>query len=214
VDAFLNPARLALWPSGHSRLHVYLLPDLTVDRELAALIGGCREVLGGFADAVQIVGDPWLHTTVQMVARPAADITDDQRRQLIDRLRHHLSILAPFRLSCGSPLATLSSVLLDQDGDAPGGSFTVIHTHVRQAIRDVLGDDVLAYDTLPPHLTIGYGAGPADSGRIGSTLRKQVRPSHAAMTVAAVWLVDVTQHIDPVGYQWETVARIALDGQP
>jgi hypothetical protein len=95
-----------------------------------------------------------------MIACPAADVTGNPRRQLTDRLRHHLPSLVPFQLSCTSPPATQSSVLLDQDGAGPVGPFTAVHTRVRQAIRDVLGDDVLAYDT--------------------------------------VWLVDVTQHSDPV----------------
>jgi hypothetical protein len=51
----------------------------------------------------------------------------------------------------------------------------------------------LEYDTIPSDLTIGYGTGPGDSGRLQSMLRRRVRPSHAAMTVRRVHLLDVVQ---------------------
>jgi len=212
MERFLTPARL--WPAGVTRLHVYLLPDLTVDAGLAGLLSRCRAVLDT-VPFVAAVPDPWLHATVQMITgRAAAQISTHERQRLVAALTAALADVPACSLTVGSVMASASGVVADMDGDLPGEPFHEIYLRCRQAIADALGPDAIAYETLPPHLTLGYGIAPGDSGTVQSALRRQVRPSHATMTVRQVHLLDVVQDADRSQYRWTPVARIPLGAGP
>ncbi|MEU8006447.1 2'-5' RNA ligase family protein [Catellatospora sp. NPDC049111] len=207
VKAFLTGDRV--WPTGWTRLHVYLLPDLRQDQGLAGLVRGCRAAMAPFG-FLSPVPDPWLHVTVQPVMGiPAAEIGPGERDKLTARLTEALSDVPAFTLTAGSALASVSVVLADLDGDLPGEPLHTVHARTRTAISDVLGSEAVAYQAMPGHLTLAYGTGSGDSGRVQAALR-QVRPGHAALTVREVHLVDVAQDTRAAGYRWTPVARIPL----
>jgi hypothetical protein len=149
--------------------------------------------------------------TVQMVTgRSAQEIGPAERQRLVDALAGVLADLPPFTLAVGSVLAGMSGVLADVDADLPGQPFHEVYIRVRAAIVEVCGPAAVAADTLPPHLSLGYGIGPGDSGRLQGLLRRRVRPSHAVMTVRQVHVVDVVQDADRSEYRWTPVARVPL----
>jgi hypothetical protein len=199
-----------LWSPGETRLHVYVLPDLDGDPDLADLIRRSRNVIAGYP-AIAPVPDGWLHATVQMIAGvPAAGVHAIQRALLVNALKTRLADVPAFTVTAGPPIATRSGVLLDVDGDQAGGPWTVMATAVRAAIADVLGAPALARDPGPPHISLGYGVGDEDSGVVSGALRRRVRPGRAPLGVRAVWLVDVTQDAERSEYRWEPVSRIGL----
>lgn len=208
MKPFLTGGRL--WPPGWTRLHVYLLPDLARDRDLARLVHGCRAAMAPFPFLAP-VPDPWLHVTVQPVMGvPAAEIGPAERAKLADRLTEALADVPAFTLTAGSPLASVTVVLADLDGDLPGQHLHTVHARCREAVAAVLGSEAVAYEAMPGHLTLAYATGTGDSGRVQAALRQQVRPSHATLTVGAVHLLDVTQDLRTASYHWTPVARIPL----
>ncbi|MEV6927056.1 2'-5' RNA ligase family protein [Dactylosporangium sp. NPDC051485] len=210
MERFISDARVWREPS---RFHVYVLPDLHRDQALAGLIGKARTVMAGYP-AIAAVPDAWLHATVQMVTgRAGDDITTGQREALTAAVQHRLGGVAPFTVTAGSALANRSGVVLDLDGDEPDEPWTALSSGVRDAITDVFGPGSTDYDPGPPHITLGYAHGPADSGEVQSALRRTVRPSHAPLHVDAVWVLDVIQDPARSEYRWrQPVARIPLHG--
>ncbi|MBV1852770.1 hypothetical protein [Catellatospora tritici] len=203
--------RKRTWPDGFSLLHVYLLPDLDHDLDLARLVDDCGQVLSAY-DFIKPVPTPWLHATVAPVMGvPAATVDAATRAEFAARLRVALGGLPAFTLSAGSPLAGSTTVGLDLDGDLPGQPLHTVYTLTRKVIGELFGPGALAYDAMPGHVTLAYATGSGDSGEVQSTLRTRVRPSHAPMTVRQVHLVDVTQHRgDLVYYSWRVLDRIPL----
>ena len=198
------------WPAGQTRLHVYVLPDLRVDGDLANLVAGCRSVTAAYP-FVSPVDDRWLHATVQMITgRPADAVDDPTRDRLAACLRAELADLPPFTMTAGSPIAGLGGVLLDLDQDRPGEAFHELYTRTRHAIATVLGPDAIDYVTLPPHVSVGYAKDDGESGEVQSRLRRTVRPSHARMSVREVHLVDVVQDTTRCEYRWTPVASVPL----
>jgi hypothetical protein len=207
VKPFLTGDRV--WLPGWTRLHVYLLPDLAHDTGLARLVRGCRDVMAPYG-FLATVHDPWLHVTVQPVMGvPAAEVGPAERAKLVDRLTGTLAGVPAFTLTVGSALASVSVVLADLDGDLPGEPLHTVHSRTRTAIGDVLGSEAVAYQAMPGHLTLAYATGGGDSGRVQAALR-QVRPSHATLTVREVHLLDVAQDTRACGYRWTSLARIPL----
>ncbi|WP_327116072.1 hypothetical protein OHB12_03485 [Nocardia sp. NBC_01730] len=84
--------------------------------------------------------------------------------------------------------ATSSGVLMDVYPDAP---VDALIDSLREPITQVAGRGAVDYDTRPAHLTVGYARERADSGAATSALRRQVRPSHARLTVRPLTLVEV-----------------------
>lgn len=198
---FFSPDRL--WPDGHTRLHVYLHPNLHTHPQLAALIKQARGVLAEYPREVTLVPDEWLHLTVA-----AAPFEVDDLDHLRASLRQALHGLPPVGLRVGSTLATYSSVLLDA-GD-PDRAFAGLHARVDEAILRSTGRP--ATITTAPHLALAYGADAAtvDSGRIGTALRHQCRPPHAPLTISEVLLVRVTQDTEIGAYTWDCLERYRL----
>ena len=214
MQRFISGARL--WPQGTRKLHVYIVPDLTRDTALHDLVARTRAVLrANFASCLAEVPDPWLHATGRAVAGiAAAEISAEQRAAFARAMAGTLAVVPAFTSVAGPPLATTSSVLLDIDGDHAGGPWAAMSTAIDAVIAEVFGDEALAMDPGAPHLAIAYGTADADSGRIQSLLRKQVRPSRAQLTVEEVHLVDVEQDAAESSYRWSDIARIPLSGGP
>ncbi|WP_043267209.1 hypothetical protein [Streptomyces sp. CT34] len=97
------------WRDGARVLHAYLVPDLTVDQDLAQLVRSCHEAMKPYP--ITPLSDNLLHATVEMVADTTADrITDDEREALAQTLRHHLDGAVPFQVMAGSPIANKAEV--------------------------------------------------------------------------------------------------------
>jgi hypothetical protein len=198
-----------LWPAGEQRLHLYLLPRLDTDQGLAALMARCAQVLS-VCQSVAVVPSPWLHSTVLPIRLPATQISASQLAVLTGNLRRELASTGVFSLVTGSPVVGQTAVVLDQDGDGEGGPFRAVWQACHQAAAPVFGAGAVSGEMGVPHMTVAYGTGPDDSGRIASALRRQVRPSHAAMSVSEVHLVRVNQDPAAAVYHWEPVAVFPL----
>ncbi|MET7339487.1 2'-5' RNA ligase family protein [Nonomuraea sp. NPDC005650] len=201
----------AVWPEGITKLHVYLVPDLELNKELAALVQDCRAVIGRFP-GVQIVPDAWLKATLQLITGvTGAEIGAQEREALGEALAAALAEVEPFTLSVGPALAGATGVALDLDQDLPGQRLHECYERVRAAVVSVLGTGSVEYSALPPHLTLGYGLESFDSGPVQEALRRQVRPGRATWLLNEVWLVEVTQDVADNQYRWlHPACRIQL----
>jgi hypothetical protein len=208
VDRFITPARK--W-SEPSRWHIYALPDLTANTALGDLVDRVRTVTSD-CQVLSQVRNEWLHATINLVAgRSGRDVTPGQRDALIASLAESVADLRPFSATVGSPMANQVSVLLDVDQDLPDQPWAILSDRVRASIGQVFGPTALTYEPPPPHLTLAYGTGQADSGLLQSQLRRQVRPGHASWTIDRIYILDVTQDAGSSEYRWgEPVAEILL----
>jgi hypothetical protein len=199
---------------GARALHVYAVPDLTVDQDLAALVTQCRTAMKGHP--VLPADDQYLHLTLEVVsARYSDQIGDAERADLVQALLTAMAKVDAFTLELGSPLAGRAGALLDVH---PDGEVDSLHRAIRCAVQNALPTDVL-YPVPPIHMSLGYSYAAGDSDRLQSALRR-IRPGHATMTIASVQLVDVLFRQVPVDGQlawdlsWDHVATIPLKGKP
>lgn len=200
------------WPDGLRVLHVYLLPCLAVEHDLARLVTSCREAMRPFP--ITVLGDDRLHATVEMVADASSEaIGADERTALTDALRHHLAGAAPFEVTAGSPIANKAGALLDL---APDNCLEDLRGRVRDAFREARGPNVLQHDGGRHHMSLGYSWGTADSDSLQSALRR-ITPSHAVFRVDRVHLLDVQfrEHArggEGTGWEisWNPVASLPL----
>lgn len=195
------------WPAGDTVLHVYVVPDLDRDRALAALIDGAGRALSGWP--VALVEPRWLHITLdQITGRPASAIGHAERATLVERLTTALADVRPFEVQVGSLLSYHSGVIADLDPDEP---LDHLHQQVRSAIGSACGHDATRYEWGVQHLTVAYATGQADSDAAQRALRR-VRPSHAALHIGRVQLVDVAADPDNRTITWDALAAIPLGG--
>jgi hypothetical protein len=207
VKPFFDPARV--WPSGRRVLHLYLLPDLDRDHELATLITGCRDVFTKFAAIDRPIPDEWLHITVQAIDLAGVEpVPPHAQRELVSELAAAFATAPAFTTQVGSVLGYGSGVVADLHDDAP---LEDLIGRARTAIAAVCGDDAIAHDARPAHLALAYAHGEQDTDPVARALRR-VRPSHAQMTVAAVHLVDVEQDPERCLYRWTPVHTFPLGG--
>ena len=211
MDRFI--AGPVVWAAGETRLHVYVLPNLSVNLQLRELVHRIRSVIASYP-ALSPVPDEWLHATVQAITgAPADGVSLHQRTEMVAALRRQVAGMAPFEVTAGAPIADQAGVLLDLDQDMPGEPFDMLSSGVRAAIGEIFGESALQHDPGPPHVTLGYASGPEDSGVVQAMLRRQVRPGRAPMRVDAVYLVDVIQDAALSQYRWRTpIAVIPLTG--
>lgn len=204
MEPYFTPSRL--WPDG-PYLQVCVLPDLDRDKALNTLIDGAQDVLDDFA-GIALVPREWLHVTVQAcLHQPAAAIPAEDRTRLAHNLAAVLSELPAFTVHAGSLLAGSAGVVLDM---SPDGEIDVLYDRVREVMREALGPQAAAKNSRPAHMAVGYCRSSEDSGIIGTRLRRDVRPSHAPMTVDAVHLVEVTPDPERCQFSWTPVLRIPL----
>ncbi|WP_229070408.1 2'-5' RNA ligase family protein [Actinoplanes sp. DH11] len=195
------------WPAGETLLHVYAIPDLDRDQELAELAAGCRSALAGHP--LTFVQDRWLHITIMQIAdRYGAQVPPAERAHLAAALTRRLATVPPFTLTVGSCLAQTSVVMFDVHPDDEIGR---LGAAVHEAVGAVRGPEALRYHAGIPHMTIGYANGEADNADIQRDLRR-VRPSHAPMTIDRVHLVDVAVDATAKTVTWSPIAEIPLGG--
>ncbi|MFD7919657.1 hypothetical protein ACFV3R_10570 [Streptomyces sp. NPDC059740] len=202
----------APWADGQRVLHVYLLPDLAVDRELDRLAGACHASMEPYPIALLKGGQ--LHATVEMVADTTADqIPAAEREDLVEALRKHLADVVPFQVTAGSPIANKAGALLDLSPDEP---LVDLKGHVQDALVEARGRDVLQHDGGRHHMSLGYAYDTADGDSLQSALRT-ITPSHVPFHVAHAHLLDVTFHEHPREggltaweISWSPVAAIPL----
>jgi hypothetical protein len=157
---------------------------------------------------IAILPPQWLHVTVQAVwHRPAAGVPPRERARLIDALADAALQVPPFRLQAGSLLAGAVGVVADLHPDDP---FDDLHSRVRDAVREVCGDDAVVKDSRPAHMAIGYAVADTDGDEVQTRLRRDVRPGHAAMTVEAIHLVEVTPDPEHGLFCWKYIRRIPI----
>lgn len=212
MKTFLPHFQGAPWPDGARVLHVYVLPDPAMDRDLAQLAAACHEKMEPYPIALLKGG--LLHTTVEMVADTTADrIPADQREDLVAALRNHLASLTPFQVTAGSPIANKAGALLDLSPDEP---LVDLRGHVQNALIEARGPGVIQHDGGRHHMSLGYAYDAADSDPLQSALRT-IAPSHAPLSVAQVHLLDVAFHHrarerGPAAWEisWDPVAVIRL----
>ncbi|MFJ1757253.1 2'-5' RNA ligase family protein [Kitasatospora sp. NPDC088134] len=196
---------------GARALHVYAVPDLSVDRDLAALVAGCREAMAGHP--ILPAPDEFLHLTLDMVSARYSDLIGAaDRARLTAALQARLAHTDAFTVTLGSPLAGRAGALLDIHPDT---DVDALHHRIRETVDAVVPSDL--HHLVPPvHMSLGYSYDSGDSDRLQSALRR-VRPGHATMTVTGVQLVDVLfrQVPAPGGRRawelsWNTLATIPL----
>ncbi|MFC8449337.1 2'-5' RNA ligase family protein [Kitasatospora sp. NPDC057223] len=200
------------WPDGARALHVYALPDLDSDRELARLADTCREAMRAFP--ISVLADGLLHSTVEMIADTTADrISAAERDELTAALREQLAGTGPLLVTAGSPIANRFGAFLDLH---PDEGLVALRERVRETVRAVRGPTALQHDGGRPHMSLGYARGEGDSDRLQTALR-QISPSHAPLHVANLHVVDVRFRELPCGdgetgwdISWEPVAVIPL----
>lgn len=193
------------WPARTTLLHIYVPVDPGRDVQLLRMVATGQAALAGLPIAA--VEPQWLHLTVDQVTRPATLISPDERAALVGELAGRVQRLDPFEVLVGSMLSYHSGVIADV---YPDDGLAELYDAVHSAIPAICGSDAGRYPRAVPHLTIGYASAEADSDHVQRLLRR-VRPSHAPLTVDAVYLVDVTAA--PGRSQtitWEPVVAIPL----
>lgn len=195
------------WPDGYSSLELYLLPNLSRDTALKALLDACGTELASFG-TIAVAPPEWLHVTLQPIKhRPAEDIGSAERADLVRAITAALATVSPFTVQAGPGVAGTVGVVMDLH---PDNDIDDLLTRVRTAISAVSGPVAVTYDTRPAHLTLGYALDHQDSGVVTSRLRRAVRPSHAPLTVDTVHLVEVYQDPDRGQFRWRPVHTFPL----
>ncbi|BBH70438.1 hypothetical protein ACTI_71230 [Actinoplanes sp. OR16] len=193
------------WPAGETLLHVYAVPDLAENPELAKLTQGCREALAPYP--LTPVGDPWLHITLmQITDQFGGRYSAADRAELAAALRADLAGFGGFELTIGSCLARHSGVTFDVH---PDDDIVRLGAAVNESVGRVRGPAALKYHAGIPHMAVAYAHGEADNADVQRDLSR-VRPSHAPMTVTAVQLVDVAGDPEAKTITWSLVDTIPL----
>jgi hypothetical protein len=209
---FVPQFQKAPWRDGARILHAYLLPDLSVDRELARLTTACHQAMRPYP--ITLLNGGLLHTTVEMVADTTADrITAAERQDLIEALRHRLADTAPFQVQAGSPIANKAGALLDL---SPDDALVDLKGRVQDAFVEARGSEVIQHEGGRHHMSLGYSWDTTDSDPLQSALRR-ISPSHAPVHVDRVHLVEVEfrEHARGNGksaweISWDPVSMIPL----
>jgi hypothetical protein len=195
------------WPPGLTLLHAYVVADTARDRELAALVAGCRAATGD--EPLAHVGDAWLHITLCQVTMPAHEVPASDRAALAGRIGQQLAATAPFTITVGDPFCVPTGVVL---GIAGGGDrLAEVRSRVSAAAGAVLGPAAVGGTDGILHMTESYAWGQAEDDRIQARV-DAVRPRRATMRVDAVQLVDVAVDQQAKTITWAPVAVIALRG--
>jgi hypothetical protein len=195
-----------VWPQGETLLHVYALPDLEHDWELADLIHGCRAAVADYP--LTDVADEWLHVTISQITDAVGGaISQGERELLAEELQKALREVDPFTITVGSCLTYHSGPIFDLH---PDHQLKQLHDVVESVVERLRGPEAIKYDTGVLHLTLAYASGDADSDEMQRALRR-VRPSHAPMTIRSVHLLEVAAHPDAKTIIWtEPIAEIPL----
>jgi 2'-5' RNA ligase len=186
-------------------LQVYAPVDLSLNPGLADLIPRWRAAAG---DApVALVGDEWLHVTLEAVTDATAQQIDaGERRDLAAALRGAVAGIPVYQGRAGSALAYQSGILLDVSPAAP---LVELHQRIRAAVHKVRGKASTAFRVGKPHVSLGYATADADSDPLQRALRA-VDPNGAPLRLAEVALVEVRIDQRTGQLAWDTLDIIAL----
>jgi 2'-5' RNA ligase len=156
---------------------------------------------------VTLVPDRWLHLTMQGLT-----FTDKMQRSTLDRIADGvgpiLNRLSPFAVQFQEIVVADEATAMPADPQEP-----LIHLRgvIRQAIGQVLGDDLVPEDPLRfrPHVSVAYIT--AD-GLVDPYLAavSSVDPEPAKVSVNHVSLIEM--HRDNRMYEWTTVRTFPLRG--
>ncbi|MER7701467.1 2'-5' RNA ligase family protein [Kitasatospora sp. NPDC097605] len=212
MEKFVPKFQGAPWPDGARVLHVYAVPDLGTDLDLARLVDECRAAMR--PHPITPMDDGTLHCTLDMIADTTSDrITAEERADLVAALRDHLAGTRPFEVTAGSPIASRAGAFLDL---SPDHALFDLRERVRDAIRRTRGPGALLHDGGRPHISLGYAWSDASSDALQSVFRR-ISPSHVPLRIRDVHLLDVRfqQHPRPgdeTAWQlsWSPVAIIPL----
>lgn len=193
------------WPEGWTKLHVYL----TALEEVKTLADSYRPVIDEAPGDVPVPHE-WLHATIASAECDAAQIPEETRARLIERLRERLGRHPAFDLTVGPALASMSAIMLDT---FPDRDFQGLVTTCVEVIDEVVDGRVGRPCSGAGHVSLSYRPETAGDdqarGHVQNHLR-DIRPGRVKIPVTAVELVRVFQNRDASSYTWETLARIAL----
>jgi hypothetical protein len=205
VEPFVFKHGTDRWPEGVNVLYIFVVPDLTRDTALAALVHGGQSAVKELP--ITPVPDHWLHITIdQVTGAVGRSITQTERDDLAAALREELARVEPLTLTAGSMLSYASGLICDL---SPDDGLTDLHHRVRSVINTVCPPEACRYEWGVQHMALGYAHGKADSDQVQRLLRR-VRPSHAPLHIGEVHLVDVTADHQIHQITWEHLARIPL----
>ncbi|WP_225731066.1 MULTISPECIES: 2'-5' RNA ligase family protein [unclassified Nocardia] len=191
------------WPGGEGVLQVYAPVDVTVNRELAELIGRCRTAMDGAP--VTPVDDAFLHVTLDVVAgRVAREVPPAERKELVAALGRQLAGVPAYRGTAGSAMAYVSGVVVDI---SPAGPLIEIQRAVRGVIRNLCGDEACTWQQSKPHIGTHYCFSATDSDPWQRRLR-DIDPNHVPLRIDTVALVDVRPDNTTKRLTWTPVAPL------
>ncbi|WP_435598199.1 2'-5' RNA ligase family protein [Streptomyces anulatus] len=200
------------WEAGTapSLVHAYIPVVLGRNPELSELVHGIRSATKD--DPLTHVGDQWFHITLyQLSSKPAAEVTEEERRALTTELTRQMETVAPFDVTVGSALAYGSGIVFDLGPDEP---LNALRTVTTRAFEAVLGSGATSYDTAVLHLTESYATAEVHVEHYRQLHRRvrRVRPSHAPLHVDTIALVDVVANDAAKTITWQTLAEVRLGG--
>lgn len=188
------------WPEGKGVLQVYAPVDLSINPELAEMVGKCRAAMQGAP--VTPVEDRFLHTTIDVAAGITADLVSKTKRdELAAALRTRLADVPAYHGSAGSCLAYVSGFVLDTSPAAP---LMEVQSAVREVIREVRGEAACPWSQAKPHISLSYCYTATDSHPWQRKVRR-IDPNHAPLRISSVTLVDVRPDNVTKRLEWHPV---------
>jgi 2'-5' RNA ligase len=191
------------WPADWTKLHVYFVPDPV---EIKPLADAYRRILED-VDCVSPQPDEWLHATLMVVDGIAArEVTEQQRTELMQRLRRALAEMPSFAVTCGPAVVGRSSIALDL---VPDRDFAELRHRAITAASGIFGREAVQYSNGRPHITMGYATGQRDTGIIQTRLLNAT-DLRVSLTVDNVRLVDVLVDFERLHFRWKELAVLQL----
>lgn len=123
---------------------------------------------------------------------------------LVDAARRRMLRLPPFVAPLGAPVVGSNAVVMPAEASALTGLRLALRDTIRAAGLEPPGADDEPYR---PHLTLAYATGPADRRQVHAALSR-VQSERPVVEVTAVTLLAL--RMQPPGYEWTEVARVAL----
>lgn len=192
------------WPDD-SVLHVYAPIDLDLNPDLAVLISRCRDAVAD--DPITLVDDAALHITVDALTDPLGTALDNTaRRELADTIGTTVADAPAYHGYVAGCLSTSSGAVLNV---SPAQPLTDLHHLVRGAIHSLHGPQSTASTQTKAHISLGYCCHEVDSDLVQRHLRA-VDPSHAALQIDELRLVEVRADPETGTLTWDTLDRFAL----
>lgn len=179
---------------------------LGADPGVRAMVAEARQRLAPFG-GFHMTPEHWLHVTV-LLAGPTADITPDQRSEMLARAGDALSGTAPITVTLGRVFYHQQAIAL---GVSPAGALAPLRRAAQAATRVVTGNTGTADDLgteWMPHLTICYSTGEQPAAPVISALGTRL----PACEVTISRLTLVVQNGAEDLWDWRIAGNIDLPG--